>query len=59
MHVNELIGRFADLADVEWIACADTVPSRPELVEGPSTRAWNLSHAREKIGIPKVYEDYS
>ncbi len=58
MHVNELIGRFADLANVEWIACADTVPSRPELVKGPSTRAWNLSHAREKIAIPKVYEDY-
>jgi len=58
MHVNELMRRFAELPNVEWGACADTVPTRPELAEGPSTRAWNLQNAQEKIGIPKVFDDY-
>jgi len=58
MHVNELIRRFNELPNVEWVACADTVPSRPELVEARSTRGWNLRQAHEQIGIPKVYQDY-
>jgi hypothetical protein len=34
MHVNTLLDRFAELpasgrADVQWVACADTVPAVP------------------------------
>ncbi len=58
MHVNDLMRSFARLPSVEWVACADTAPSRPELVTAPHTRAWNLQQARERIGIPKAYDDY-
>jgi predicted dehydrogenase len=58
MHVNELMRQFAALPNVEWVACADTVPARPELVEARFTRAWNLRHAQETIGIPRAYADY-
>lgn len=58
MHVNELIRRFAELPNVEWVACADTVPSRPELVETTSTRGANLNDAQQRVDIQKVYEDY-
>ncbi len=58
MHVNELIRRFNELPNVQWVACADTIPSRPELVEARSTRGWNLRQAHEVVGIPKVYQDY-
>ncbi|MFQ5810100.1 MAG: Gfo/Idh/MocA family protein [Armatimonadota bacterium] len=30
----------------------------PELREAPYTRAWNLKHALENIGVPKAYDDY-
>src|ERR687886_813476 len=58
MHVNELMRVFAELPNVEWVACADTTPSRPELVEARFTRDWNKRHAHEEIGIPRVYDDY-
>jgi predicted dehydrogenase len=58
MHVNELMRVFGELPNVEWVACADTVPAIPELVEARFTRAWNKRHAREEIGIPKAYDDY-
>ncbi|MGH2411223.1 MAG: hypothetical protein ACRDGS_12755, partial [Chloroflexota bacterium] len=58
MHVNELIRVFNLLPNIEWVACADTVPARPELVEARSTRGWNLRQAREVVGIPKAYDDY-
>lgn len=58
MHVNELLRQFAALPNVEWVACADTRPARPELVEARFTRGWNLKHALETIGIPRAYDDY-
>ena len=58
MHVNTLMRTFADMPNVEWIACADTVPEVPELIEVRSCRAANLRYAHESIGIPKVYADY-
>lgn len=58
MHVNELMRVFGAEPNVEWVACADTVPDRPELVEARFTRAWNLKHARETIGIPRAYDDW-
>src|SRR5918912_2135654 len=58
MHVNELMRVFAELPNVEWVACADTRPQQPELVEARFTRDWNKRHAHEEIGIPQVYDDY-
>ncbi len=58
MHINELMRRFKELPNVEWVACADTVPARPEKIDVRNTRGWNLQQAREEIGIPKAYGDY-
>ena len=58
MHINELMRTFGEVPSAEWVACADTRPSRPELVEARFTRDWNKRHAHEDIGIPKVYDDY-
>jgi len=58
MHINELMRAFKALPNVEWVACADTRPAVPELVEARFTRGWNLKHAHEDIGIPTVYDDY-
>jgi len=58
MHINELMGQFAALPTVQWVACADTVPRVPETRETQNTRGWNKRHALEKIGIPKAYDDY-
>src|SRR5437867_10262525 len=58
MHVNELMRVFAELPNVEWVACADTKPQQPEMVEARFTRDWNKRHAHEEIGIPTVYDDY-
>lgn len=57
MHINELMRSFNE-AGVEWVACADTIPARPEHVEARATRDWNKRQAHEQIGIPKVYDDY-
>jgi predicted dehydrogenase len=58
MHVNEHMRAFAALPNVQWVACADTVPSVPELVKARFTRQWNLEHAQHDIGIPRIYADY-
>jgi predicted dehydrogenase len=58
MHVNTLIDRFNELDNVEWVACADTVPAVPSISMARSTRGWNLQRAQKEIGIPKVYADY-
>ncbi len=58
MHVNHLLDVFAAQPNVEWVACADTVPDRPSPSMKDSSRGANLLRAREVIGIPKVYDDY-
>jgi predicted dehydrogenase len=58
MHVNSLIDRFAELPNVEWVACADTVPVVPPLSTKLSTRDANVVRAHKETGIPKVYDDY-
>jgi predicted dehydrogenase len=58
MHVNTLIDRFAELSNVEWVACADTIPAVPTISEARSTRKANVRRALEHTGVPKVYEDY-
>jgi predicted dehydrogenase len=58
MHINSLLGEFAKLPNVEWVACADTVPAVPSLTRKPSSRGANVKRAHEVTGIPKVYDDY-
>ncbi|MEA3345496.1 MAG: Gfo/Idh/MocA family oxidoreductase [Chloroflexota bacterium] len=58
MHVNTTIDRFAELPNVEWVACADTTPAVPSISEEPATRRANVKRAQEHTGIPKVYDDY-
>jgi hypothetical protein len=58
MHVNTLLDRFAELPNVEWVACADTVPDVPSPTMKRSSRGANLKRAQEVTGIPKVYADY-
>lgn len=58
MHINNVLALFADHPQVELVACADTVPDRPELRKGPYTRQWNLEHALEDLGVPKAYDRY-
>jgi predicted dehydrogenase len=58
MHINTVMEQFCAQPNVQWVACADTVPDVPELVQVKNSRAWNLRYARETIGIPKVYADY-
>ena len=58
MHVNALVQSFAKLPNVEWVACADTVPASTLRSDVPATRGHNLKRAVETLGIPKVYDDY-
>jgi predicted dehydrogenase len=58
MHINALLDEFAKLPNVEWVACADTVPKVPSICLKESTCGANLKRAREVIGIPRVYADY-
>ena len=58
MHINHLIERFAAHPQAELAACADTPALVPELRDAHYTRAWNLRHALDDLGIPKAYDDY-
>ena len=58
MHINSLMKSFKELPNVQWVACADTVPEVSEIVEGRATRGANLKLALSEIGIPKAYADY-
>lgn len=58
MHVNGLIDAFAALPNVQWVACADTVPAVPTTTQKPASRPASIRRAQEHTGIPKVYEDY-
>ncbi|MBM3239619.1 Gfo/Idh/MocA family oxidoreductase [Candidatus Poribacteria bacterium] len=58
MHINNVASLYAQHPQAELVACADTVPDRPELREAPYTRAWNLKNALTNIGVPKAYDDY-
>jgi predicted dehydrogenase len=58
MHVNNVAQLFATHPQVTLMACADTVPLRPEVRAAPYTRAWNQEHLVRTLGIPKSYEDY-
>jgi predicted dehydrogenase len=58
MHINNVAALYGAHPQVEWGACADTVPFRPEVRVGPYTREWNCAHLMEDLHIPRAYEDY-
>lgn len=58
MHVNDVALHYAEHPQIEWVACADTQPLRPELRDAPYTRVWNMEHAIKDLGVPKGYDDY-
>ena len=58
MHINHLLDEFNRLENIEWVACADTVPDLPSTSMKNSARGANLRRAHEVVGIPKVYDDY-
>lgn len=58
MHINELVRSFSQLPEVEWAACADTLPASRLRADVPATRGHNLKRALEEFGIPRAYDDY-
>lgn len=58
MHINGLLDEFAALPNVQWVACADTVPATPSMTDKMSSRRANLRRAKEVTGISRVYNDY-
>jgi hypothetical protein len=57
MHVNHVAAVYAAHPQVEWVACADTRPDRPELRVAPYTREWNRDNLVAKLHL-KCYDDY-
>lgn len=57
-HINHVASLFTANPQAEWVACADTRPSRPELRVAPYTREWNRKNVMKSAGITKCYEDY-
>jgi predicted dehydrogenase len=57
MHINTVSEDFANQPQVKMVACADTVPLRPERREAPKTRGWNLKKAVKDLKV-KPYDDY-
>ena len=58
MHVNHVAKVYDAHPQVQWVACADTVPLCPELRAAPYTREWNKAQLVDDLSIPKVYDDY-
>jgi predicted dehydrogenase len=59
MHINNVATLFSQHPQVEIVACADTIPDKPELREAPYTRAWNRKNLITTLNIPKSYDDYN
>lgn len=59
MHINNVAALYGRHPQVEWTACADTLPIRPELRSAPYTREWNRDNLVQQFDIPTVYEDYN
>ncbi len=59
MHINSLVAQFHQHPQVDLIACADTMPLRPELREALYTRGWNIKNALTKFNVPKQYDTYA
>ena len=58
MHINDIMRRFNEVPNIQWVAGADTIPDVPETKAATFTRAWNVKYAHDEAGIPKIYADY-
>ncbi len=58
MHINNVAQLYGAHPQVQWVACADTTPMRPELRPAPYTRAWNRDHLVKTLGIPRSYDNF-
>lgn len=58
MHINNVAALYAKHPQVVMVACADTVPAKPELRASPYTREWNKAYALAELGVAKAYDDY-
>jgi predicted dehydrogenase len=58
MHINNVAGLFADHPQTEMVACADTLPTVPEMRAAPYTRAWNKQFALDELGVQTAYDDF-
>ncbi len=58
MHVNELVARFLAHDGVDLVACADTVPRVPSLIEVEGSRKANLKRALAASDGAKAFADY-
>lgn len=58
MHINSLVAQFGQQEQVQLVAGADTLPARPELRDAMYTRGWNIRHAVDTVGLPKMYDRY-
>ena len=57
-HVMGMIARFNALPNVEWVACADTVPAVAPLSAKQDTRQANVVWFTKETGCSKVYACY-
>jgi predicted dehydrogenase len=56
MHVNNVLGLFARHPRVDLAAGADWPAARAELRKAPYTREWNRDNARDRLGLPSIYD---
>ena len=56
MHINNVAQLFDAHSQVEWVACADTVPIGPELRKAPYTREWNRANVMSFTGMDTYYD---
>jgi predicted dehydrogenase len=54
-HIFTLLKSFTELPNVEWVACADTVPATPSLTNRTER---SIQRMRDLVGPVKAYDDY-
>ena len=58
MHINNVAQLYASHPQVQFVACADTIPRTPELRTAPYTREWNRENVMSLTGMTEFYPDF-
>ncbi|MGI6368558.1 MAG: Gfo/Idh/MocA family protein [Anaerolineae bacterium] len=58
MHINNVAQLFHAHPQVQFVACADTVPRTAELRSVPYTRQWNKNNVMAITGMTEYYADF-
>ncbi len=58
MHINNVAQLYNSHPQVEWVACADTVPLTSEVRKAPYTREWNRENVMQKTGLSTYYDSF-